>query len=80
MVADPRLLILDEPTNGLDPSGRREMLSLIDEVCKRSDASLIMSTHIVHDVESVCHDIIVLEEGRLLRVAPIAGRKHAKHL
>jgi ABC-2 type transport system ATP-binding protein len=65
LVHDPDLLLLDEPTNGLDPGGREEMLALIRDVAQRADTSLILSSHLLHDVEDVCGHIVVLHQGRV---------------
>ncbi len=74
LVHAPRLLILDEPTNGLDPRGRRIMLKLIQEVAEEKDISVILSTHILPDVESVCSDALVLRDGRLAAVEAVRHR------
>jgi ABC-2 type transport system ATP-binding protein len=66
LVGDPKLLLLDEPTSGLDPKGRDEMLALIDDIPNRSRAYLMLSTHILPDVERTCEQVIVLNEGRAL--------------
>lgn len=66
LVGDPKLLLLDEPTSGLDPRGREEMLDLIREVPERSRAHMILSTHILPDVERTCEDVVVMNEGRVL--------------
>jgi ABC-2 type transport system ATP-binding protein len=66
LVGDPKLLLLDEPTSGLDPQGREEMLSLIRQIPERSNAHLILSTHILPDVERTCDQVVVLNEGRVL--------------
>jgi ABC-2 type transport system ATP-binding protein len=71
IVHDPELLILDEPTNGLDPRGRQEVLALIGEV-RRKGMHLILSSHLLPDVEAVCDSVAVLESGRLVR----QGRLH----
>lgn len=66
LVHDPELLILDEPTNGLDPRGRQEMLALVAGL-PRKGISLVLSSHLLPDVEAVCDQIAVLEAGRLVR-------------
>lgn len=71
IVHDPELLILDEPTNGLDPRGRQEVLALIADV-RRKGMDLILSSHLLPDVEAVCDSVAVLESGRLVRT----GRLH----
>jgi ABC-2 type transport system ATP-binding protein len=66
LVHDPDLLLLDEPTNGLDPRGREEMLRLIQELPAKRGCSIILSSHLLPDVEAVCSRAILLGEGRLL--------------
>ena len=56
LVHDPDLLLLDEPTNGLDPQGREEMLALIHDIATRRGMSLILCSHLLHDVERVCDE------------------------
>jgi len=66
LVHDPDLLLLDEPTDGLDPVGRDEMLALIKDVARRQQTSLLLSSHLLHDVEDVCSHVLVLHEGRVV--------------
>ena len=66
LVHDPRLLILDEPTNGMDPAGRQEMLELARDLAHGKGMSLLLSSHLLPDVEFVCDHVIVLGQGRLL--------------
>jgi ABC-2 type transport system ATP-binding protein len=66
LVHDPRVLFLDEPTNGLDPAGRADMLQLIARLARDLGKSVLFSTHILHDVESVCDAAVVLEAGRVV--------------
>jgi ABC-2 type transport system ATP-binding protein len=72
LVHDPALLLLDEPTNGLDPAGREEMLALIRDVATRRDISLILCSHLLHDVEEVCGEVVVFNQGRVARSGPLA--------
>ena len=65
LVHDPDLLLLDEPTNGLDPEGREEMLALIKDVSARRQMSLILCSHLLHDVERVCESVIVFNQGQV---------------
>jgi ABC-2 type transport system ATP-binding protein len=65
LVHDPDLLLLDEPTSGLDPSGRRQMLDLVGEIGRRG-ISVLLSTHLLHDVEDVCDRVVLLHRGRLV--------------
>ena len=72
LVHDPRLLFLDEPTNGLDPPGRDEMLDLVERTGREFGVSIIMSSHLLSEIERVCERLIVIEEGRLVRAGTIA--------
>jgi ABC-2 type transport system ATP-binding protein len=65
LVSAPELLLLDEPTSGLDPDGRAEMLALIQDIPKRSGASVLLSTHILPDVERTCDQVVVLAQGEV---------------
>ncbi|MCB9591931.1 MAG: ABC transporter ATP-binding protein [Sandaracinaceae bacterium] len=66
LVGDPKLLLLDEPTSGLDPRGREEMLALILDIPHRTGASVVLSTHILPDVEKTCDQVIVIAGGEVL--------------
>lgn len=65
LVHDPDLLFLDEPTNGLDPLGRKAMLELISDVAHNKGISVILSSHLLPDVEMVCDHVMVLFQGKL---------------
>jgi ABC-2 type transport system ATP-binding protein len=67
LVHDPPLLLLDEPTSGLDPSGRDAMLRLLLTLGREHGKSLLLSTHLLGDVERVCETVLILHRGRLLR-------------
>jgi len=71
LVHDPDLLFLDEPTNGLDPDGREAMLVLIRELAQEHGKSVLLSSHMLKDVEQVCTNVVMLREGRLARQGPI---------
>ncbi|MBI4508208.1 MAG: ABC transporter ATP-binding protein [Deltaproteobacteria bacterium] len=78
LVHGPELLFLDEPTSGLDPRGREEMLQLISELPERHGSAVILSTHLLHDVERTCDQVVVLHEGRLVfagSVPELVGEK-----
>ncbi|MCB9667740.1 MAG: ABC transporter ATP-binding protein [Myxococcales bacterium] len=72
LVGDPKLLLLDEPTSGLDPQGREDMLTLINDIPHRTGASVVLSTHILPDVERTCSQVVVLSSGQVLYAGPIA--------
>jgi len=66
LVHDPELLLLDEPTNGLDPQGREEMLALIKDLPDRRGCSILLSSHLLPDVEYICDRAILLHQGEML--------------
>jgi ABC-2 type transport system ATP-binding protein len=61
----PRLLFLDEPTNGLDPPARQRMIGLIQEIRDRGDLHLILSSHLLRDVEECCDQVLILKDGNI---------------
>jgi ABC-2 type transport system ATP-binding protein len=79
LVSDPKLLLLDEPTSGLDPRGRDEMLALILDIPKRTGASVILSTHILPDVEKTCDQVVVMAQGEVLYSGELAELLRTDH-
>jgi ABC-2 type transport system ATP-binding protein len=73
LVHDPVIAFLDEPTAGLDPLGRREMLDLVRRVGGDFGISIVISTHLMGDVERACDSVVVLDAGRLLRTGAVSG-------
>jgi ABC-2 type transport system ATP-binding protein len=73
LVHDPVLVFLDEPTAGLDPSGRDEMLQLVRRTGREFGISIILSSHLMGDVESTCDRIVVLEGGKVVEEGAVAG-------
>jgi len=71
LVHDPRVMFLDEPTNGLDPAGRDEMLDLVRRTGKEFGIAIIMASHLLGEIERVCEHLVVIDGGKLLRSAPI---------
>ena len=65
LVHDPQLIILDEPTTGLDPTQREEFLDRIHSLANRFEKSILLSTHILHDVQQVCDHVIILVRGQV---------------
>jgi ABC-2 type transport system ATP-binding protein len=65
LVHDPELIFLDEPTNGLDPKGRDEVLQLISDLGASHGKSVVLCSHLLPDVETVCRHVIVLRDGRI---------------
>lgn len=77
LVHDPELLFLDEPTNGLDPRSRDEMLELIMELPKKRDCSIIISTHLLPDVDRICDQVMIMQQGRLRFSGTIEELRHS---
>ncbi len=75
LVHDPDLLFLDEPTNGMDPKGRDEMLELIRDLAHNKGINLILSSHLLPDVEYTCDDVVVLDRGSVATSGPIEALK-----
>ena len=75
LVHDPGLLFLDEPTNGMDPRGRDEMLELIRDIAHNKGLNLILSSHLLPDVEDTCDHVVVLDGGAVATQGPIAALK-----
>jgi ABC-2 type transport system ATP-binding protein len=71
LVHDPDLLFLDEPTNGMDPKGRDEMLELIHDLGHNKNVNLILSSHLLPDVEFTCDSVVVMDKGQVATQGPI---------
>jgi ABC-2 type transport system ATP-binding protein len=72
LVHDPQLVLLDEPTNGLDPSGRDDMLALIRRIGTLFGISVLVTSHLMGELERVCDHVVVIDGGKLLRSASTA--------
>ncbi|MFN4258640.1 MAG: ABC transporter ATP-binding protein [Gemmataceae bacterium] len=79
LVHDPELLLLDEPTSGLDPAGREGMLDLLHTLGKDYNKSLILSTHLLGDVERVCETVVILHQGHVLLQGGVAALRTRRH-
>jgi len=75
LVHDPELLFLDEPTNGMDPKGRDEMLELVRDIAHNKQMNLILSSHLLPDVEYTCDHVVVLDKGTVATQGPIEALK-----
>jgi ABC-2 type transport system ATP-binding protein len=73
LVHDPKLLLLDEPTNGLDPSGRDEMLALVKRTGTEFGIATVVASHLLGEIERVCTFLLAIDNGKLLRAAPISS-------
>ena len=78
IVHDPDLLFLDEPTNGMDPRGRDEMLELIRDLAHNKNVNLILSSHLLPDVEHTCDHVVVVDKGAIATAGPIAALKGSR--
>jgi ABC-2 type transport system ATP-binding protein len=65
LVHDPKILFLDEPTSNLDPNGRNEVLELIRDISSNKSIQVLLSSHILADIESICRSVVILNKGRL---------------
>lgn len=75
LVHDPDLLFLDEPTNGMDPKGRDEMLALIHDLAHGRGLNLIVSSHVLPDIEATCDHVVMLDQGRVAAEGEIDALK-----
>ncbi|MBC8468632.1 MAG: ABC transporter ATP-binding protein [Planctomycetes bacterium] len=75
IVHGPRLLILDEPTNGLDPSARRRMLRLIRDIRDSGQMHVLLCSHLLRDVEETCEEVLILKQGRIVHYANLARER-----
>src|SRR5512138_516157 len=71
LLGDPAVVILDEPANGLDPAGQREIRELIRELAKE-DRGVLLASHLLHEVEQVCDRVVVIQKGRKIAAGTIA--------
>src|SRR5712664_4558250 len=78
LVHDPDLLFLDEPTNGMDPKGRDEMLELIRDLAHNKGMNLVLSSHLLPDVEFACDHVVVMDKGKVAAAGPIAALKQPR--
>jgi ABC-2 type transport system ATP-binding protein len=78
LVHDPDLLFLDEPTNGMDPKGRDEMLELVRDLAQNKGMHLILSSHLLPDVEYTCESVVVMDKGAIAAAGPIDALKQPR--
>jgi ABC-2 type transport system ATP-binding protein len=77
IVHAPRVLFLDEPTNGLDPPARERMIALIREIQGRGDMSILLSSHLLRDVEECCEEVLILKDGRAVNHCDLEAERRA---
>lgn len=73
LVHDPQLVFLDEPTNGLDPAGRDEMLALIRRIGTEFGISVLVTSHLLGELERICDHVVIIDGGRLLKSQAVAA-------
>jgi ABC-2 type transport system ATP-binding protein len=79
LVHDPPVLLLDEPTSGLDPAGREAMLRLLLTLGREYGKSILLSTHLLGDVERVCETVLILHQGKILRQGTVESLRTTRH-
>lgn len=77
IVHGPELVILDEPTNGLDPAARRKMLELIKEMKAQHGMNVLLCSHLLNDVEEVCDEVVILKDGQVVHQADLEAERRA---
>jgi len=77
MVHGPRLLFLDEPTNGLDPPAREQMVRLIREIRDSGEVQIVLSSHLLRDVEECCDDVLILKDGEIAHHCSLEEERQA---
>jgi ABC-2 type transport system ATP-binding protein len=73
----PRILFLDEPTNGLDPPARKRMLEMICAMREQGETHILLSSHLLHDVEMVCDEVLILKAGRVAASCDLVAERQA---
>jgi len=73
----PRLLILDEPTNGLDPMARQRMIQLIKEIRTQGSVRLLISSHLLRDIDETCDEVLILKDGRIAALCNIEEERRS---
>jgi ABC-2 type transport system ATP-binding protein len=77
LVHGPRLIFLDEPTNGLDPVARQRMISLIQNIRQSGEAHIVLSSHLLRDVEECCEEVLILKSGRIVSACNLEEERRA---
>jgi len=73
----PKLLLLDEPTNGLDPEARTRMLNLVREIRDAGGVNILISSHLLHDIEECCDEVLILKDGRIAALCNLEEERKA---
>ncbi len=78
LVHDPELLFLDEPTSGMDPQARKDMLELINDIAAKGTMNVIISSHILADVEATCGYVLIMNKGKIVSQQEMASALHGE--
>lgn len=79
IIHDPKLIFLDEPTSGLDPQGRKEILELILDISSKKDIQVLISSHILVDIEATCSYVVILNKGKVAAQGRMNDLKEIKY-
>jgi ABC-2 type transport system ATP-binding protein len=77
IVHGPKLIILDEPTNGLDPPARQRMIRMIKEMRQVHDVHIVLCSHLLRDVEEICEEVLILKDGRIVHYSNLEEERKA---
>jgi ABC-2 type transport system ATP-binding protein len=77
IVHGPHMMILDEPTNGLDPPGRQRMIQLVRDIRDTKEINLIISSHLLRDVEECCDEVMIMKDGRIVQYCNLEEQRRA---
>jgi len=77
IVHGPKLIILDEPTNGLDPPARQRMIRMIKEMREVHDLHIVLCSHLLRDVEEICEEVLILKDGRIVHYSNLEEERSA---
>ena len=80
LLHNPSILILDEPTNGLDPAGIREMRDYLKQIAKDEGIAILVSSHLLSEMEMMCDRVVVIQEGKFVTERSIGGQSLMKSL
>ncbi len=72
LVNDPRVVFLDEPTLGLDPRGQTELLGLVQRIARERDAGVVLSSHLLTEIEDICDDVVIMNDGQIVAKGTVA--------
>jgi ABC-2 type transport system ATP-binding protein len=77
LIHGPRLLFLDEPTNGLDPDARERMLRLVKDIRDTGEVNIILSSHLLRDVEECCEEVLIMKQGKIASYCNLEAERRA---